>query len=213
MKRRWQILVSIIMYVIILAIALDFDIIKLFAPKIALLVVFGTLILTLPYYEKGMGVRELGYVFGQKSIEAGFIQTVLMLFARLQGEKGYAGLLYDIAMCFRPMLYGFVFWVFLSERRERAEGMDFDGGKQVRRRGNGEKCGEDVQFGNGADLKSFGLTRREEEIVGLILEGKSNKEIGEELFISETTVKKHVSNIFEKVGVGRREELFAKVKK
>lgn len=56
-------------------------------------------------------------------------------------------------------------------------------------------------------FREFGLTKRELEIVGLIAEGKSNGEIAGVLFISEATVKKHISNIFEKTGASRREEL------
>ena len=45
------------------------------------------------------------------------------------------------------------------------------------------------------------LTQRELEVLLLIAEGKNNKEIGDELFISEKTVKNHVSNIFKKIDV------------
>ncbi|MDE7479015.1 MAG: helix-turn-helix transcriptional regulator [Lachnospiraceae bacterium] len=61
-------------------------------------------------------------------------------------------------------------------------------------------------------MKVHGLTKRETEITQLIIQGKSNAEIAGELFISETTVKKHVSNIFEKTGVGRREELIIRIR-
>lgn len=50
------------------------------------------------------------------------------------------------------------------------------------------------------------LTSRETEILGLIAEGKSNKEIAAELFISVNTVKVHVSNIFQKIEVSSRTE-------
>ena len=51
---------------------------------------------------------------------------------------------------------------------------------------------------------NFGLTDREIEVVVLILEGRRNSEIAQQLFISEFTVKKHIQNIFEKMKVGNR---------
>ncbi len=48
------------------------------------------------------------------------------------------------------------------------------------------------------------LTRRELEVLRLIAEGKSNREIAKELFISEKTVKNHVHNIYRKLGVDDR---------
>jgi len=54
---------------------------------------------------------------------------------------------------------------------------------------------------------SAGLTRRETEVALLILKCMSNAEIAEELFISETTVKKHVSNIFAKLKISKREQI------
>ena len=48
------------------------------------------------------------------------------------------------------------------------------------------------------------LTPREHEILLLIAEGLSNREIGERLFVSENTVKTHSSRLFEKLGVNRR---------
>jgi DNA-binding NarL/FixJ family response regulator len=62
------------------------------------------------------------------------------------------------------------------------------------------------------DLKVFSeLTDREREVLKLIGNGKRNREIAEELFISEKTVKNHVSNIFWKLQVNDRTEaaLFA----
>jgi DNA-binding CsgD family transcriptional regulator len=59
----------------------------------------------------------------------------------------------------------------------------------------------------GVDPQSLGLTAREREIVGLVLEGYSNRTIGEKLFISPATVRNHLHNIFEKTGASRRVEL------
>jgi len=53
----------------------------------------------------------------------------------------------------------------------------------------------------------FSLSKREIEIIELILNGKSNKEIATILFISYHTVKNHISNIFNKLNVNSRHEL------
>jgi DNA-binding CsgD family transcriptional regulator len=57
---------------------------------------------------------------------------------------------------------------------------------------------------NEANLRESGLTQREHEILVLIAEGLSNREIGERLFVSENTVKTHSSRVFEKLQVSRR---------
>ena len=53
-------------------------------------------------------------------------------------------------------------------------------------------------------LKLLGITPREYEILQLIAEGLSNREIGERLFVSENTVKTHSSRLFDKLNVNRR---------
>jgi DNA-binding CsgD family transcriptional regulator len=55
--------------------------------------------------------------------------------------------------------------------------------------------------------EKYDITKREQEIIKLILDGKSNKEIGKVLFISVHTVKNHVYNIFQKLKVKTRYEL------
>jgi two-component system, NarL family, response regulator LiaR len=55
-----------------------------------------------------------------------------------------------------------------------------------------------------APEKPEALTVREREVLRLLAHGKSNKEIASKLFISETTVKTHVSNILMKLGVASR---------
>ncbi|MBA3533809.1 MAG: response regulator transcription factor [Ardenticatenales bacterium] len=50
------------------------------------------------------------------------------------------------------------------------------------------------------------LTEREQEVLALLAEGKSNKEIAESLIISDRTVQTHLSNIFGKMGVSSRTE-------
>ena len=49
-----------------------------------------------------------------------------------------------------------------------------------------------------------GMTPRELEVLQLIAEGSSNKEMAERLFVSENTVKTHTSRVFDKLGASRR---------
>jgi DNA-binding CsgD family transcriptional regulator/tetratricopeptide (TPR) repeat protein len=56
---------------------------------------------------------------------------------------------------------------------------------------------------------TFGLSRREREVLALISEGRTNREIGERLFISQKTVGVHVGNILAKLGVSGRVEAAA----
>ncbi len=53
------------------------------------------------------------------------------------------------------------------------------------------------------------LSKQENTIKNLILEGKTNKEIANELFVSISTVKTHITNIYNKLGVSNRKELIA----
>ena len=53
-------------------------------------------------------------------------------------------------------------------------------------------------------LKGLGITRRELEILGLIAQGLSNREIADKLFVSENTVKTHSSRLFDKFSARRR---------
>jgi DNA-binding NarL/FixJ family response regulator len=61
-------------------------------------------------------------------------------------------------------------------------------------------------------VEKLGLSKREYEILQLIHEGFSNQQIADKLFVSENTVKKHVSNLFLKLDVQRRTEAVRKAK-
>jgi len=57
---------------------------------------------------------------------------------------------------------------------------------------------------NEVKREDLGITRRELEILALISQGMSNREIAEKLFVSENTVKTHSSRVFDKLGAKRR---------
>jgi len=56
---------------------------------------------------------------------------------------------------------------------------------------------------NGEDL----LTPREEQVVALVAEGLSNRDVAQEVKLSEHTVKKYLFRIFDKLGISTRVEL------
>lgn len=65
---------------------------------------------------------------------------------------------------------------------------------------------------NTADFLSK-LTPQEQKIIQLIVKNKTNKEIASELFVSVSTVKTHINNIYKKLGVSSREEMVTRFKK
>ncbi|HEX8810995.1 MAG TPA: response regulator transcription factor, partial [Terracidiphilus sp.] len=64
-----------------------------------------------------------------------------------------------------------------------------------------------MQQAGGSQRKTYGLTPRELEVVGSIVEGCTNRDIAKNFGLSEETVKRHLSNIFDKTGVSTRLEL------
>lgn len=68
-----------------------------------------------------------------------------------------------------------------------------------------------VSIDNGK-IASLGISQRELEVLQLISEGLSNQEIGERLFISESTIKTHVSSLFVKLDVKRRTQAVTRAK-
>jgi DNA-binding NarL/FixJ family response regulator len=62
----------------------------------------------------------------------------------------------------------------------------------------------------GAEPDPYDLTAREREVMQLLARGHSNRQIADELVVSEKTVKNHVHNAYLKLGVKRRAEAIAK---
>jgi len=67
--------------------------------------------------------------------------------------------------------------------------------------------GDALAGANGKSRERSPLSAREREIVALVAQGYKNKEMAEKMFISEQTVKNHLHNIFDKLGVSDRLEL------
>ncbi len=61
-------------------------------------------------------------------------------------------------------------------------------------------------------LENLGISKREYEVLQQVVKGLSNKEIGERLHLSESTIKTHVSNLLVKLDVKRRTQAIQKAK-
>jgi DNA-binding NarL/FixJ family response regulator len=65
---------------------------------------------------------------------------------------------------------------------------------------------------NYEQLLKSGISKREADILLLVDKGLSNQQIADKLFLSENTIKKHLSNIFQKLQVDRRTEAIKKAR-
>jgi DNA-binding NarL/FixJ family response regulator len=84
--------------------------------------------------------------------------------------------------------------------------------ERLARLGRVELGGDDRPGAPGAEVPAaaaLGLTPRELEVLALVAEGRSNRQVGEALFISAKTASVHVSNILAKLGVASRVEAAA----
>lgn len=65
---------------------------------------------------------------------------------------------------------------------------------------------------NEAAIASLGITRREQEVLALLVTGKSNKEIAQKLGVSPNTVKTQVASLYQKLDVQRRTQAVQKAR-
>ncbi len=213
---------AVLLYLLLAALLLGLRPKELFDLRQLLLVLAGGMILYLP----SMGKEDFRQwtkpdygLLARDTIYASYIETFVLVFlllyqgpetdrmkmlAEMHGEgqaiRLISGtLMREIAMGFRPLLYGICIWIAFGKEDEKpAEKAEAAGG-EVRVL----TAQESYQH-----FLEMGLTRREAEVAVQVCRGVSNKEIAMELSISEATVKKHMSNIFEKLGVKKREEIW-----
>lgn len=206
---------AIFIYLVILSILLHFELTELFDLKQFCLVLVGTLLLFLPGFQRGETKQNYAGQLSSCALFASYIQTFILLFLLLSTEVRQEHLLREIALSCRPLLYGICLWGIFS----------MEPGKPTKREMLSENPSGIISGQNPPDERKYrtasetyeayrrlGLTNREAELAILIEQGKSNCEIAAELNISETTVKKHISNIFEKLEVSRREQIREKIR-
>lgn len=185
---------AILFYLIILLYATKFDFLILVDFKVLFLVIFGTVILSMPSFKKTLDWSDLLNLLNWNGMIAGYTTTFVLLFIRMSSGEAN-NLLYDIALNCRPILYGFI--IFFITKREEKQDTRINSEETV------PVTSEQIYY----KFRELGLTEREAEIARLARNRMSNGEIAEELCIAESTVKKHMSHIFEKLNISAREEL------
>lgn len=197
-------LAAVIGYMLLLCILLRAEAVLLFSPRHIGMFLLGGIILCIPHVEKQMKWERFRQIFKRNAVTAGYLETFMLIFASMMQKNMSQGeILPNLALDLRPLFYGFVCWVVLKEEsgdsppKERKEFSDKEENSEVSEEENIEKRRHDFSK----------LTRQEKIVAELVRQGLTNREIGEELCISESTVKKHLSNIFEKLEIGSRREL------
>lgn len=185
--------IAILLYLLLMALFFQFDLLRLFDLKQIFLVLVGTFILYLPHVSRGEKCLDKELV-GQSAMMGSMIACFVLIFTTLSKSAEQGKIFSEIALACRPLFYGFCIWVIFGE------GSDGEREEEEREE---EPTLEDYR----ERLQELGLTRRETEVSLLVIQGLSNGEIAQELFISETTVKKHLSNVFAKLEIGSRDEL------
>jgi len=66
----------------------------------------------------------------------------------------------------------------------------------------------DVEEGEPGEGRPVKLTKREIEVLQLVIEGKSSKEVADQLFVSKRTVDFHLANVYSKLSVSNRLQAF-----
>lgn len=245
MKRIYLKLASIVLYIGALIIVLEVNVLSLFSLKLLLLVIGGAIVLTLPYYSNKLSKKEISDIIGRKALEAGYIQTFILLFMCLSKQKEVESLFRHIALNCRPLLYGYCFYILMFNNEAEQETQNKEKIEVVSSEVCSKKCKEEIAVSEEMEalhmrqscndkedtndiiekeiyapckieltnteindkLRVMGLTKREAEIAYAIIKGMTNREIAEQYYVSEATVKKHVSHIFEKLGIQKREEI------
>jgi DNA-binding CsgD family transcriptional regulator len=204
MKKLLIRFLTIIIYLVALLWLTEFKLWVLLDIKTILMSIFGTVLLTLSGYKKGMPMEDLKASAGWNAMLTAYLTTFILLFSRLSGSQNTDRLLYDVAMNCRPLLYGLIINILLRGDERKSNINASDQQEFVNEDSEKKPYHEDSYK---IMLQKEGLTERETEIACDIIQGLSNREIGEKLFISESTVKKHTSNLYKKLGINNREQL------
>lgn len=216
MKRHPYLLAGLLLYLLLISVLMQFDWVKMVRPIPLFSVLLGVLILTLAQYKKGMTKDEVMAHAQWNAFLAGLMTSLLSLLSAFSSYGADTIAIHRLADELVPLIYGSIIYLiirlFNPEQIGRttrsastdapAENIDImidNSGKHSL------KALPDLMTIN-TILSERGFSPRECHVALKLVEGISNKEIAEQLFISEATVKKHIQNMFRKCGVNDRRE-------
>lgn len=187
-------MIVLLLFIIVIIVSFSLKVHMLFDFFQILLLILGTAL----FYIAGNGLKVKQIQvdeIGKYALMVGFWEALVLVITGLQalifGEDNVWRI---IGSNMRPLLYGFSIWMVTCQSSNESKQDD--------------KKESSITLEDYYELfYQKGLTRRETEIAVLSVKGLTNSEIGYELSIAETTVKKHMANIFEKTGVKKRDEL------
>lgn len=159
------------------------------------------------YAQKRVSIARTDYDANNQSGKISAIENDLLKARKdleIKNERNFKYYLISLTVILTLLL--FVFWLLYKSNKQRRllVEKDIERMREVLQKFASEKAASQEPE---LDLGKFQFTSRQNEIIELVSQGKTNKEIGAALFISENTVKYHLKSIYETLGIDRRADL------
>lgn len=205
MKRSRYLFLGLLLYLLVLGLLFRFDLLRILQPVPMLSVVLGMVILTLFQYAKGMTKEDILSMAQWNAFFAGLLSSLLSLLTLFPLDESKGSAIEQVADKLVPLIYGSILYLildlFLNHDKKSRQANPTVPSAQA----------EDIFSPAAANpiLAAKGLSPRECHVALKMMEGISNKEIAQLLYISESTVKKHIQNIFKKCGATDRHQFLA----
>ncbi len=201
MKKTVVKAVGFLCYMILVGVLFNFDWPLLFQPRPFFSVLLGMVLLTASQYKKTYSRDDILASTAWNLLFASFLTTLVSLLSTVPSRSLADMTGHQLAGALLPMLYGSMLYLLLNLILRE----DGNAGSALREApARGEVQALISAAASEQVFRDFGLTGRECHVALKLLENISNKEIGSQLYISEATVKKHIQNIYQKVGATDR---------
>ncbi len=204
MKRHYKLLLGVVLYILLLGILMRFNWLKILRPIPFISVVAGIFILTLSQYKKGMTKEDVLSLAQWNAFLAGLLTSLLSVLSVVSSELDALDIML-LAENLIPLIYGSIFYLIMDLYHKQNEDASIS---EKDRQSKNIIDAFTPQVANPI-LLSKGFSSRECHVALKIMEGISNKEIAQQLFISEATVKKHVQNMFKKCDATDRQNFLS----